>query len=348
MVTGMANYAAALEVAAAAPYRGGRDRYVEARLKARKALAEALRHGEVTQRPSPKSLKGIKEWLIAVAAARTEQPPNWRVNALLVLLNLAADAEKRPRTYRGDKESVAYEAKLGLTKLFASELLSTTGAELVPLLEALDAYLDDAPELSSMTLEEALLASDRGGFAHADALWRLWDVAMKKVFADDALRKEDRWYSSRHEKNLTVLLFCSVPWKEGIYDFSLLKSRPRFISDALEAVGDTSRGLKYLLRLGAGVGRAKAVPASLPALRDAFSRAPADVLTDFNSLWHAETICRVAVHEHREALLKDVRLRLATLDILDRLVDAGSSLAFQLRDYLATSPSDAKESVVHG
>lgn len=346
MVTGMANYAAALEVAAAAPYRGGRDRYVEARLKARKSLAEALRHGEAA-RPSPKGLKAIKEWLIAVAAARTEQPPAWRVNTLLVLLRLAADAEKRPRTHRGDEESVDYEARRGLAKVFASELLSTSGAALAPLFEVLDSCLDDAPELSSMTLEEALLASDRGGFANADALWRIWDVAMKKVFADDALRKEDRWYSSRHDKNLTVLLFCSVPWNEGVYDLSLLNSRPKFISDALEAVGDTSRGLKYLLRLGAGVGRAMTVPASLPALRDAFGRAPADMLTDSNSLWHAETICRVAVHEHREALLKDVRLRRATLDILDRLVDAGSSLAFQLRDYLATSPSNAKEPIVH-
>ena len=54
-------------------------------------------------------------------------------------------------------------------------------------------------------------------------------------------------------------------------------------------------------------------------------------------LWEAETVCKAAVHDHRQALLRDATLRQATLDVLDRLVNASLSLAFQLRDYLATS-----------
>lgn len=41
---------------------------------------------------------------------------------------------------------------------------------------------------------------------------------------------------------------------------------------------------------------------------------PADLFDDGNSLWHAETICRIAVHEHRDALIRHVTLRKATLD----------------------------------
>jgi len=63
------------------------------------------------------------------------------------------------------------------------------------------------------------------------------------------------------------------------------------------------------------------------------------LFNDFNCQWYVETSCRVAVHDHRQIVLSDVRPRQATLDVLDLLVDAASSLAFQLRHYLATSPA---------
>lgn len=74
------------------------------------------------------------------------------------------------------------------------------------------------------------------------------------------------------------------------------------------------------------------------------AKAPADFFNDGTSLWDAETVCQAAVHDHRQVLLRNVNLRQATLDVLDRLVDAGSSLAFQLRDYLATSSTSAQTS----
>lgn len=94
----------------------------------------------------------------------------------------------------------------------------------------------------------------------------------------------------------------------------------------------------------AGVGRTTAIPSALVQLRDAIGRAPTDIFDNGNALWDAETVCHVAIHEHRQALLRDVNLRRATLDMLDWLINAGSSLAFQLRDYLAASPTARGES----
>lgn len=175
-------------------------------------------------------------------------------------------------------------------------------------------------------------------FANAASFWRVWDCATARVLGDDSLRTKSRRLYSRFDKVLRTLLLCSTPWPKAWHDLALFRSRPHFISSCLTAVGDSRKGLEYLLQLIAGVGRKSAIPSALPQLRDALDRAPADLLDDGNNLWHAETICRIAVHDHREILIRDVNLRRATLDILDRLVDAGSSLGFQLRDYLATSP----------
>lgn len=180
-------------------------------------------------------------------------------------------------------------------------------------------------------------------FKNAGNLWRVWDRATARVFADDSLRYKSRRLYSQFDEILRTLLLCSMPWSSTRQDLELFRSRPHFISSCLAAVGDSRKGLEHLLQLMAGVGRQSAIPSALPQLRDALGRAPADLLDDGNSLWHAETICRIAVHEHRETLIQDINLRRATLDILDRLVDAGSSFGFQLRDYLSTSPTSVSE-----
>ena len=120
------------------------------------------------------------------------------------------------------------------------------------------------------------------------------------------------------------------------YDLPLLQRRSSFIAHCLAIAGDSRPALENLLRLMAGIGRTQAVPRAMPQLRDAIRGAPTDLFDHGNCLWDAETICRVAGHEHRAALMQDVTLRKATIDVLYRLVDAGSSLAFQLRDYLAS------------
>lgn len=338
LVTGLAQYAEALAEVLTNPYGNRRDTIEEARASTGCSLSEALRQAKPGLRPSPTSLVGIKEWLIAISAARSEVPGTWRVQSLIALARLAADREYQPKGDHHAPDHLDYEARTSLANLLAAELLAQTNGA-TPLFAALDYCLDNAPELTSQVLEVVLLESDRQGFKNSDAFWRVWDLAIAKVFPQQSLRTRSRQTYSNYRDVLRVLLLSSVPWNKDLYDLSLLKSRPRFIADCLVSVGDSRTGLQYLLQLAAGIGRVSALPSALPQLRDALSMAPGDMLDDGNCLWDAETICRVAVHEHREALIRDARLRKAALHILDRLVDAGSSLSFQLRDYLAATPT---------
>ncbi len=333
---GLAHYAESLETMISQPRGRRRDLVDSARDASVKALLRALAKGKPGEMPVPTSLVAAKEWTIALDAARTESPGTWRVSALSPLVRLIADQEGKPRVDHHDPEHVDFEARWETGDLLASELLAQPSRE-GPAFELLAYCLKHAPELSERVLESTLTASMKQEYANAEAFWRVWDGAIAIVLADPSLRTRSRRSHSRFDKVLRTLLFCSVPWLNTRHDLPLLQRRPNFIAHCLRGAGDSRPALENLLSLMAGIGQTQAVPAAVPSLRDAIRSAPSDLFDDGNCLWNAETICRVAVHEHRPALMRDVTLRKATLDVLDRLVDAGSSLAFQLRDYLASS-----------
>lgn len=337
LTTGLAQYAEALDTTIKLAPPRTRDFVDEARAVTTKTLSDAVREMKSDVRPSPKSLAAAREWTIALDAACSETPDTWRVQSLVTLARLMADQEEGPRVRRGDPDHVDFEARWELGDLIATELMERPYAD-SPLFQTLDYCLEKAPELGERILDSVLGKCMSQEFANSTAFWQVWDRATAKVFSDKSLRIKGRRTYSRLDKVLKTLLLCSMPWPEIWHDLDLFKSRPHFIASCLTAIGDSRAGLENLLRLMTGVGRVSAVPSALPQLRNALGKAPADLFDDGNSLWYAEIICRVAVHEHREALIRDINLRKATLDILDRIVDAGSSLGFQLRDYLATSP----------
>lgn len=338
LTTALAQYAEALDTTTEAGRRRKRDFVDEARDATSKAVVAALAEGKPGRRPTPRSLAAVKEWTIALDAARSETPETWRVQALTALVRLMADQEGKPRVDRYDPDYVDFEARWEVGDLLAAELLGQS-TDQAPIFGMLDYCIENAPDLSERVLESTLSGCLKQEYANADAFWRIWDRAAAKILPDMSLRTSSRRVYSKHEKPLAVLLLGTMRWPKTWRDLPLLQRRPDFVANCLAAAGDSWHALERLLALMAGVGRTTAIPSALVQLRDALGRAPADFFDDGNALWDAETVCQVAVHEHRQELLRDVNLRRATLDILDWLVSAGSSLAFQLRDYLAASPT---------
>jgi hypothetical protein len=341
---GLAYYAENMETMISQSRNRKRVLVDSARDESSEALFRALANGKPGEMPVPTSLAAAKEWTIALAAARTESPGAWRVSALSTLVRFMADHEREPRVDHNDPEHVDFEARRETGDLLAFELLAQSSRE-GPAFELLVYCLKHAPEFSNQVLESTLVASMRQEYDNPEAFWRVWDEAIDIVLADQSLRTHTKQSYSRFDKALRTLLFCSVPWSNTRYDLPLLQCRPDFVAQCLKLAGDSRPTLENLLRLMAGIGQTQAVPAAVPQLRDAIRSAPADLFDDGNCLWNTETICRVAVHEHRPALMRDVTLRRATLDVLDRLVDAGSSLAFQLRDYLASSATTSSAAI---
>jgi hypothetical protein len=333
LASALARYAELTGMATARPCPRGERAYQAARRLAQCALRRTF---EGNAPPTPEMAKlpaRAGDWVIALRAAQGLSDWDWRRNTLDSLVELAAAAENS----RSEDRELDFTSRKKVGKLFASELLRTdTGG--AKALSRLKGLIPTAPEFCDEVLQDVLLAVDAREHKDARRFWAVWDEASSIVFAQRSLRGA---HSSRFERVLRQLLLVGVPWRQGVYHLAILDERPMYVAECLRQVGDTRAGLQGCLDLLTSVARQSSIPSALPALRDAVVKQGAEAFTPRNNQWNAELVCRLAVHQHREELMRNKALREAVLDILTALVDAGSSIGFQLRDYLATASSKA-------
>lgn len=326
---GMARYAELTDLAQNRPWQRRERALLAATRLARRELIRRV-HGEVLRVPVMGTSPGNPgDWLNAVRCADGLADWKWRHTALYALVEAAAVSEKsRSRDF-------PYATRRQLIEAFALELLRQGKSGEYAVVKFAE-KLPLAPEFCADVLGRVLSVLDQRQFHDSAQLWRLWDAAGRIVFSEPSLRVQ---YPSRSKFDgpLQQLLFVGTEWRDGIHHIGLFDDRPSYVEDCLPYIGDSARGLAFSLKLMATIARQSAVPKAMSALRDAIAQHSADPFANSNNRWYAETICRVAVHGHREELLKSINLRTATLEILNRLIDSGSSIAFQLRDYLVTA-----------
>jgi hypothetical protein len=341
LTMGMANYANGVAAALSHQYPKRQEALERVPTDAHAWLMQRLSGCKGTAPPLLKPLPNAADHIIALEAVAPAISWSWRDDALSQLVHLAiSEEEESPMRRIGNGHgSLEYSDLKAVARLFSTRLFAAEAGDYATWKALLADCINKAPKFSGAVFEEALIAEDRSGFARTSRFWDVWAVGTVACFPEKSLRKQSRSYHSYHEELLRVLLFSSIPWRDDAHHLKVFDANPSFASKALAEVGDTYDGFYNCVQMVAGIARDVSTPRVLIALRDAITRAPADLFNDFNCQWYVETICRVAVHDHRPIVLSEARLRQATLDVLDLLVDAGSSLAFQLRDYLATSPA---------
>lgn len=329
---GLARYAELTELVVHRTYDRRQRAYKAA---ARLARWDTLRRLRGVDLPLPKiglTLENPKGWLIALRAAAGSPNWEWRREALEVLVSRAAAYESQ----RDEQQELDYPSRRQVAEFLAMDLLGD-GPVFEDALKCVNELLEAAPGFSAEVLERTLIAADRMGYPNIERLWKTWDMAMNKVFIQPSLREDSR-HDSAFDPLLRVLLLTSVPWTTGLDNLKIFDQRPSFVSDCLSRVGDSRKGFQECVQLMATIGRRSSVPSGMIALQDALALQPSAPFADGNTRWFAEKVCRLAVHEHREDLLASLPLRQATLFVLDQLIESGSSIAFQLRDYLASTP----------
>lgn len=331
---GMARYAQLVGAASEKDWTHRKESHGAARRLAERELRVRLSGGEL---PEPllsgERLFNPMDWCAALCACGDVEDWAWMQSTANALYDLAGE----PRRGSARREEFPYDARQEVAALLARELMRD-GARGVLAQQKLHQLLDATPEFAAEVLHHVdAIAEVPHNRPPGRRFWQVWDGASGEVLRRPELRSG---YHSSFEKPLRELLFVGDVgdrWKEGVYHLAVFDERPNFVAESLKEAGDTSVGLEACLTLMYGVGRQSSIPSALPALSDAIQSHGPEAFEIRNAEWNAETICRIAVHEHRASLLKSKPLRAATLSILDGLVEAGSSIGFLLRDYLATA-----------
>ncbi len=206
-----------------------------------------------------------------------------------------------------------------------------------PFLNAVDEHPDEVDDFIGMLIiHEYRQNSDETCF------WTLW-----QAFADRIIDAQwsCRISSSRSVgKKLIDKMLFGTHWKNGLRDWHSLADHRHQINafmTSLPAVSPVLMGFAhYIYHLGG-----RTLPDDFIVVADRLQAGdPAELFSKRSTILYLEPLLQQYVYGQPAVLKTDPNLRTATLTILDRLVDAGSSGAYRMRDDFVTPGADSSNS----
>jgi hypothetical protein len=190
----------------------------------------------------------------------------------------------------------------------------------------------DCPKEAGQFLEQLIIAEDSVG--SSAPFWTLW-----QAFADRALKAP--WAASLNDRYKTGVplinaLFLDVSWNEGVRAWQRLTGNESRLDRFFEALPPNAPTLVAYSRYLSKVGE-NSLPDALVFVSVKLRQAGGqDLLLTSEAQFYLESILRRWVLSQPGKLKEKSVLRDAVLHILDELVEAGSSVAYRLRDDFVT------------
>lgn len=205
-----------------------------------------------------------------------------------------------------------------------------------PLLDAVSKSPDKVAELFRwlLTLED--------GRTSSTPFWSLWRIFTEQVRKAPWLTNIDSEHA--HGQSLVRVTFLNTRWNEGIRSWSRLGRNFVDIDNYFQSVPASTFVLEsyshYLYHIGKD-----SLPNAFVLIADKFGDSlGTSISSDGNLRWYLDALMDRVIYEDLKKLKATPRLRAATMSILDALVQAGSSVAFQLRDDFVTPNSNEVDS----
>ena len=198
-----------------------------------------------------------------------------------------------------------------------------------PFLNAVDEYPDKVDHFVEM-----LIIHERRHNSDETCFWPLW-----QAFADSIINSRwSRRISSSRSVGIKLIdkMLFGTHWKDELRDWYSLADHRQQINAFMTSLPAVPPVLKsfthYIYYLGG-----RTLPADFIMVADRLLAGnPAELLNEQSTILHLEPLLQQHVYGQPAVLKTDPDLRKAILTILDRLVDAGSSGAYRMRDDFVT------------
>lgn len=271
------------------------------------------------------------EWILNIllgAPAEPETVPAFTRIAATLVGWWDADDRDRSETRRSRSDDV----ESALEGLVEECLFRVTEAEsliiLQPLLDAVDRHADELHWIVRGLRDREDMRPSTQRF------WFLWKLFAERVRQASWLPDIDSRYGSG--TSLLSELLLAVAWKESARHWPSLVGHAHHVHDlfsGLPVSGATVR--RYLLFLY-HVGE-QSLPDAFTLIATKLKTGSAlDLLVEGENAYILETLLQRHVYARPRELKQRPHLRAAVLYLLDQLVEAGSSAAFQMRDDFVT------------
>jgi len=239
---------------------------------------------------------------------------------------------KNDRTGRRERN---YEAELNTARLIEQFVMrapiEVAKTVLIPILEAMDTHTDEVHNV----IEGLLLVEDRE--PNTQQFWALWLLFADRARQASWLKRIDDRYAGGGE--VIRSLFLGTMWKEEVRHWRSLEGNAHHLHALFEQLPPSAAVFDSYAYFLYHVGEQSLPDAFIRISKRLQAGDPKQLLRNANTIFRLEVILQRYVYPKPQLVKTNAVLRDSVLDLLDLLVELGSSAAFKMRDDFVTPVS---------
>lgn len=237
------------------------------------------------------------------------------------------DENRERERWRRSESRLGYQLQNSLFDALTHFAIRCNKVEAHELLQPIVDRVETETEQVADFLKDWIIAQDRT--EPKESFWAVWQLLADKFLQLDAAKT-----SSHDFQELLRGLFLGISWKPDARKWPPLVGHEEKVADFFSRLPASSSAVASYSMLLAKVG-ATALPGAIVSVAQKVNTAGPTILSR-GAQFYLETVLSRLIYGGNVEVRTNSTIRGAAIDLLNALVDAGSSAAFKLRDDLLT------------